>query len=348
MSKTLKIAIAAVAVAVLIIASVVMFMFLPRSGKKSTDTWNGVDSYVDGNTAVINKVAGEDLRILQLTDLQFTTVLSSKKLTKDTVTKLIEENKPHLILLTGDNVAGLTSHFNVNFIIDMMDSFKIPWAPVFGNHDRELSGNLYYQSQQYEKSEYCLFSQGPSNIHGVGNYVINIKEGNKFIYSIFMMDSNGNRDYEIDGKKFNGYDYIYPDQIEWYEDNIKAIEKLAGHTVPSMTFFHIALPEFTTAYDLYEAKSPEVELLHGERREGECPPPENTHFFDKMVELGSTTHVMIGHDHVNDYAIKYKGIVLGYGVKTGNHSYYDKEINGGTVLTINDDGVKLENKYILY
>ena len=40
-----------------------------------------------------------------------------------------------------------------------------------------------------------------------------------------------------------------------------------------------------------------------------------------MLECGSTQAFISGHDHVNDYAIKYKGIILAYNQNSGYSSY---------------------------
>lgn len=320
-----------------------MYLFVPRPGKpQDTSAWQGEESFDIEKISVLEKQEGKAFKILQLTDTQLDVPRSTEYL-KSSIDTLVEQAKPDLIVLTGDMTAGVFTHFHVNTLIDILDSYKIPWAPVFGNHDRELNANLYYQSKQFSKSEYCLFKEGPANVQGVGNYVINVKEGEKYVYSLFMIDSNANRKYIVDGEEVDGYDYIYPSQIEWYADNVNKISQEAGKIVPSIAFFHIPLPEFATAFDMATEGNKDAELLYGVKKEGVCCPLENTHLFDKMVELKSTTNICVGHDHVNDYVVKYKGITMSYGLKTGDFSYYDEERNGGTVISIDDDGVTLEN-----
>jgi 3',5'-cyclic AMP phosphodiesterase CpdA len=317
--KKLFFAIVAILVTLTIDAAILL---CPRPGS-ADDSYVWSESGFDIAEIHTMQTDGE-FRILQLTDIQLDMPFQSRKTLERVIDTLIEENDPDLIVLTGDNVAGPFSHFYVDYVIELMDSYKIPWAPVFGNHDRELNANLYYQAEKYEASEYCLFKEGPSDIHGVGNYVINIMNRSTPIYTLFMMDSNGNRDYVVDGETVDNIDYIYPDQIEWYEDNVSGISAINGTAVPSMAFFHIPLMEYKTAYDLAIDGSDEATLLGGERRENECPPLENTGFFDSM-KINGTTHVFVGHDHINDYTVLYQGIYLTYGVKTGNFSYHEKD-----------------------
>ena len=65
-----------------------------------------------------------------------------------------------------------------------------------------------------------------------------------------------------------------------------------------------------------------------------------------MQELGSTENVVVGHDHVNNYSVLYKGIRLTYALKTGDRCYADADLNGGTLLTVTKDGVTTEHVYI--
>lgn len=338
MNKKKKILIIVMVVVVLFV-SLVGFLLIPRAGKAKDEVWQGISSYNQDDITSFN-FKSEEFTILQLTDIQKTIPFMSSKTLKKVVSELIEKSNPDLIVLTGDNVAGVFTHFFVNDLISIMDSFKLPWAPVFGNHDRELNANLYYQAKRFYKSEYCIFKEGPNNIGGVGNYVIDIKNDNKSVYSLFMMDSHNTRKYiDENGKEYKDYDYIQQGQIDWYADNVKAIA-IANNdvVVPSMAFFHIPLPEYKIAVELLEKGSDKVELIYGEAREGVCSPPYDLGFFAKMKELNSTTHVFVGHDHVNNMSILYEGIYLTYGNKTGNFSYHDKDMNGGTVIKISKDG----------
>ena len=61
--------------------------------------------------------------------------------------------------------------------------------------------------------------------------------------------------------------------------------------------------------------------------------------FDVISELNSTKHVIAGHEHVNNWMIRYKGVHLIYSHKTGAGCYWDAKLNGGTVIRITSDGV---------
>lgn len=52
-----------------------------------------------------------------------------------------------------------------------------------------------------------------------------------------------------------------------------------------------------------------------------------------MVDLKSTKGVFFGHDHVNDLSLKYRGIVLSYGLTLR----YNVDKRGGTIITLEKD-----------
>ena len=60
---------------------------------------------------------------------------------------LVAQTNPDLIFITGDMVYGSfdDNGTSLEWFCEFMDSFKIQWAPIFGNHDNEskkvLNGN---------------------------------------------------------------------------------------------------------------------------------------------------------------------------------------------------------------
>jgi hypothetical protein len=203
-----------------------------------------------------------------------------------------------------------------------LDRFKIPYAAVHGNHDSEVKVCRNHIIDLWQAGKYSLFRKGPSTIHGVGNYIINIENEKGTIYSLILMDSGASRIYE-DGKR--GYDFIYPSQIAWYEWAVKS-----QPDVKSMVFFHIPLIEFEQV---------QYNLIEGRYDEPVQAAPVNTGLFAKMVELKSTTHVVAGHEHINYGLGVLDGINLIYGVKTGTCSYSCPTMQGGTLYTINTCGI---------
>lgn len=356
MSKAKKIVVGTISTLVVlcVVAGVVCF---PRFAAKSKEVWNSGDAYDLSKTAVLQKQPGKDFKILQLTDSQLFTNGEENQAALDLMKKLTEEQKPDLVVLTGDQVSGFFNVGLVKKIIECMESTGVPWAPVYGNHDGEGKATLRWQGKQFENAKNCLYKAGPNNVDGEGNYIINIKEGDKIIESLILLDSHNKTKYE-DGSTY--YDYIKQNQIDWYEWAIKGVSKTqygsydlnSGKVVPSMAFFHIAVPEMKTAMEPYVDKDGMGEVPKdkgfGAIREGIACPRYNSGFFAKAKELGSTTDIVFGHDHANDASIIYEGIRMTYGVKTGPspHQWNEAKAYGGTLFTIKDGTGKVEVQHI--
>ena len=92
-----------------------------------------------------------------------------------------------------------------------MDSFAVPWAPVFGNHDNESKMGVAWQCNRFETSEYCLFKRG--SVSGNGNYTVGLAVGDRLERTLYMLDSNGcSASTDESVIKYRG---LYEDQIEF-------------------------------------------------------------------------------------------------------------------------------------
>ena len=112
-------------------------------------------------------------------------------------------------------------------------------------------------------------------------------------------------------------DYIKRDQIDWYcKKSAEFTRNNGGEPVPSLAFFHIALPEFN------QAASDENAQLYGIRREKACAPALNSGLFTAIKENGDVMGIFVGHDHDDDYAVCWYDVLLAYGRFTGGPTEY--------------------------
>ena len=128
----------------------------------------------------------------------------------------------------------------------------------------------------------------------------------------------------------------------------------------SLAFFHIALPEYKDAWYEYRDNgyndTDNVKYVYGNAGEkGDIVYSSKSYnfgFFDKMVELGSTQGTFCGHDHLNNFALNYKGIQLTYSYSIDYLAYtgimkYGLQ-RGCTIINVKPDGSfesHLENYY---
>ena len=344
-AKKKKIAIGVISGFLALVLVIAFILCFPLFGKKHVQVWAVSDEFDINSIQTVEKNPDEEFKILQLTDLQLWANLSDNKEALEEVDALIEKTSPDLIVLTGDNVSGLTTNFLTRQVIKCLEKHEIPWATVFGNHDSEGKATLNWQGDRYEEAEYCLFEKGPSNLYGVGNYVVNITENGKVIQSLFMMD-NG-RYYDYGGETGKREIYMGYEQMAWYEWNVKGIAEHEGETVPSMVFTHFALPQTRTAIEELAVKDEAT----GRYTVPEGAAPVDSGFFDLCKELGSTKYFFFGHDHENNASITYDGMTMTYGLKTGPSPapWNDAEEYGGTLITIGNasDNYKVSIEHIV-
>ena len=325
---------------VLIISCIIILPYMIKiHGYESAFTWSSTDIYSMANVQSLQMNENEDFKILILSDLQlnFFSPRRNKK-ALELAELLIEEHNPDFVVTTGDNVSFIYQGSLVKKLARKIESLNVPWAVVFGNHDSEASVDRNWHGNVYEDAKNSLFEMGPIEVEGVGNYQINILsiEG-KIVNSLIMLDSHSKANYET-GRDYN---YIQPNQLTWYKWVTDGMEKESGRKIPSMLFFHIPLIEFEEAIDDSNSK-----ILFGEQNEDVYCAPISSGLFELILEQGSTSHIFNGHDHINNLSILHKGITMTYGNKSGPCSYHDKNMQGGTLITIKSDSYEIEVKHI--
>lgn len=348
MSKAKKVAIG-VSAAVLVLLTVVLIVFCPRRGVDETYIWAVSDDYSSGNAASLEKTAGEDFTILLFTDIQLWTLVSDNRRAFAIMDELVERTDPDLIVLPGDNVSGISTDILTLQLVSKMESYGVPWAPVFGNHDAEGNATLEWQGDRFEEAEHCLFDRGPTDLYGVGNYFVNIFEDGAPIYSFCFMDNGRYIDY---GDR-TAETYVDYAQIAWYKWNIEGLNAEFGTSVPSMSFSHFAFPEMREAVEKYGILSDDGRyVIPEDMGQGSCAylpgaAPVNSGFFETAKASG-LTHAFFGHDHENDARITVDGVTLSYGLKTGPspRPWNSAKEYGGTVITIGDGGVSVRNEVV--
>ncbi|KAL2175128.1 Metallo-dependent phosphatase-like protein [Thermothelomyces heterothallicus CBS 202.75] len=216
--------------------------------------------------------------------------------TLDFVEKILEEERPNLVVLSGDQVNGETAPDAQTAIFkyaQLLIKHKIPYASIFGNHDDEGSMSRAAQMELIERLPYSLSKAGPADVDGVGNYYIEVlargSSGHSAI-TVYLLDSHS---YSPNERKFKGYDWIKQNQIDWFRNTARSLKRSHEeytHHHMDVAFIHIPIPEYTL---------PNLTLV-GEWKEPSTAPAYNSGFYDALVEEGISM-VSCGHDHVNEY-----------------------------------------------
>lgn len=286
----------------------------------------------------------------------------ANKQTSDVVkcmNKALDELKPDLVVFLGD-IGNADTEDKLRSVISRVTypvtSRDIPFALVFGNHDRECEIPLERQLEIYtqECEKFYTFDAVPE-LTGCGNCNVLVKDskGKKNILNLWFIDSNN----LCDNRALSYYDWVHEDQIEWYKNTAAEIkEKNGGKTVPALWFMHIPVPE---EYELLrEAKVYEIPDSvpgHGTRSkcnyvlkddvegylgEGPCCSEVNSGVFKAWKETGDVVGAFFGHDHMNDFAGYYDGILLAQNKLAGFRPYTDGGRSGVRLVTLDENNVE--------
>ncbi|RKF59759.1 Phosphatase DCR2 [Golovinomyces cichoracearum] len=209
--------------------------------------------------------------------------------------KLLDTDKPDLVVLSGDQINGETAPDTQSAIFKyaapLIDR-KIPFATIFGNHDDEGTLNREAQMTLIESLPFSLSVAGPPNVDGTGNYYVEVQaHGSKYsALTIYLLDTHA---YSPDERKYKGYDWLKKSQIDWFQATAKDLKRSHegySHIHMDLAFIHIPLPEF------HDESLPRK----GAWREGVTAPTFNSGFRDALVEEGVVL-VGCGHDHANEF-----------------------------------------------
>ncbi len=259
---------------------------------------------------------------------------------------LIDRTGPDLVLLNGDNVAAFTGpemfEATLARLVSPMETRRIPWAHVFGNHDQTPEVSKAYQEAVYERYPCCVSKAGPEDLPGCGNYFLPIlgRDGEP-VFGVWGIDSQQDFSTQTVPLSYPGdlywdvlmpatvsshsdYDLIRFEQVMWYWNTSVALEKRLRRKIPSLMMFHIPLIEFRAI--LLTAHRTE---LCGEFNERLSTSEINSGMFAAVFQRGDVRAIFSGHDHINTFDGVYCGIRMGYDGSIGYEAYGGRDNDPG-------------------
>lgn len=317
------------------------------------------------NTNAVKFNSSGKLIIMQVSDTQ------DMKYVRKAMTKMLDNAydllKPDLVLFTGDNILGnhlLDARFgsrqiasgkaatmqimkeSIHHICAPLEKRKIPFAMIYGNHDDMNAVSKDEQADIYRSYSMCLPMNTRNGKVDCDTYNIPIysRDGEKLMFNLWMLDSAWHDKYED-----KCYTAIKPETVEWYkETSAKLKDENGGEPVPSLMFAHIPLPEIT---NLIEQCGPDdvgavlthkkgwcrlrPDIARGTMLEYPSILEESAGLFDAALECGDVKGIVSGHDHVNCFDGKYKGIDF---IQTSCASFrcYGGEMRGVRIFEIDE------------
>lgn len=281
-------------------------------------------------------------KIVQFNDTQDGRLTDRR--TVELMEKVLDTEKPGFVVINGDVINGSPRNAKevkeaYNNVVLPMETRGIKWAVTFGNHDEDSLSN---QTGMREEEILAFVQQykhnlNPAPIKGVYGHsnaqlLIRSASKNTAAFGIWLLDSNRYAPDTLGGQNFDGlmgYDWIRPNQIQWYTEASEATEQKFGKKIQSLMFFHIPTFEhhhmwFGQQFSSDEAGVAAAKVKHsieGEKHEEVYTGAFNSGIYAAAQERGDVRGMYCGHDHINTYKGDYFGIELGYGPGTGYGTY---------------------------
>ena len=321
----------------------IYFTYLHRyKGKEVVDEWHENDIFDINTIQTLEKNKDKDFVILNLADVQMADLddIFRYDIIHKEITYLVNEYQPDLITLTGDQTMSNENLVSLKKLISWLDEYKVPYAPIFGNHDygndfNSAVASREYCSDLYEAGKYSLYKRGPTNLSSLGNYAINILEDNKVITTLYMLDLGYNKS-------------LTEEQKSWFDWTARGIKEANDNISPrGMVFTHKDFKEHYQAYHHY--------LENPESAEGKVYVHDGFAYVDngsfvEMAKFYGVTDFVCGHEHGNNFTINYAGARYTFAVKTSEtcYIYEDEEVymSGGTEICINKEKASFYHHFV--
>ena len=313
------------------------------------------------------KDANRGFKIVQISDPQVAPQM--KPLTTDAINTefqqkvykyidpVISEVDPDLIFIAGDIVYGRYDNANqivLKTLLDHINNYGIPWAPVFGNHDNETPAGIDAQCNLISSYSNVLFKRN-SELTGNSNYSIGCFVNDKLVRSFYCLDSKGCA--QVGGDKSNVMGYsIDKVQIDYVVEKQQQCELFAGKSVPGFIGQHVMYSVYVSTMAFrYNIMVNDSNNFNGKQFPAFEIGPNNYGDSGIVNEAQSMTidkngdayfayldchidGIFTGHCHqINTIVTTDEGVVLAYGLKSSTYDFYQPTMLGATEISINSD-----------
>lgn len=278
----------------------------------------------------------DNYNILQLTDIHWNMNTSTKS-SEIYLDKVIKEANDHIVAtqgpsagidlveLTGDMFMLANSYQLGTFISyfeEKAEEYGFVYAPIWGNHDRQCLFHPNTLAKKFADAPHCIYYEPSDDIYGRSNYIINLTEdgsANSDVDWMLVHLDSGSSFSETELTISRDYDYIRPDQTEWFIQE----HDHYGEDIPVMAFYHIPQDENEKAWKAVTEDGADIKNKFFKLEEFGDNGNEKyaSDFIDRAKEHNLKAAFM-GHAHNADWTYEDEGVVIGLGVKTGDELYF--------------------------
>ncbi|KNC33784.1 hypothetical protein FF38_03821, partial [Lucilia cuprina] len=165
-------------------------------------------------------------------------------LTTNFVKRVLDLEKPDLVVYSGDLIFGQQSKDSETALMKALSPAlerQIPFAVIWGNHDRDGNLDNHELMKLVESLPYSVSSEGPEEVKGSGNYALRIMQQNYPAISLYFLDSH------TKFPKTRIYEAVDESQVEFLKQETAKTKQLLDtypHIPLGMAFLHVPLPDY--------------------------------------------------------------------------------------------------------
>ena len=277
-------------------------------------------------------------KILQISDTHFGNGVKSKCNnyygncsgldTVKFISKALNIEKPDLVVFTGDLIdkEAADAKWSLDLLLDPVIKGNYKFSAVLGDTDGESTLPREQLLSYLQKKNNSFIQFG--NVYGKGNFILKVMHDDEVKTELIMLDSGRKKS----DSKIN-YDWFQPSQLD-------LINKTVTKGIPKLAFFHIPIPEYSSASKKYN--------ISGTKYEDEDTSNINGGLFSTLYNLDYVVSTHVGHDHINDYCVDNNGINLCYSGGAGYSAYGKQGWNRRMrVIQLQDFGKKVKTWKLL-
>lgn len=269
------------------------------------------------------------LRILQITDTHFGSPTEQNRWrdlqTYRTISSLLVEERPDLVIHTGDfinNDQGPQVSWDA---LTFMNSLSMPWTHTLGNHDIGAVSVEDYR-QRMQNAAFGFVDRDGRREYSFRLDVV-VAGQTKPAWTLFCFDSGFQ----------NGNKHVSAGQLAWFQEQLEA-DRSQGTVCPALAMIHIPVAEFHGMYRDHKFSGIFGENVSFESDTGQT--------FDAFQKSQRVRAVFSGHDHANDFHGHWQGVELAYGRVTGWSGYGDLK-RGGRLIELDAAGGSYAHRLVL-
>lgn len=284
----------------------------------------------------VNGQKVDDFKILSISDTHFRD--EGTDFCLDVLDQYIEQEKPDLVVLNGDNIYCYTELKFVNELVTFFEERNQYWTFVLGNHDgqgwaEERDDPNYWWGREKAFNRESGVEQGIKHDHCLARCLASDEsDPSKYGYGTNRIDVLGTGSEPLQTLLF--FDCM---TIDHQNDDVRnwLREQIENNSGDIIAFNHKPFYEMEEGYNKIGTDS-SVVYTWGKIREKIANDGDKNGLFEVFVANSNKNPLLVfGHDHINNLRLSYKGVDMMYTLGLQYNTYNSRTRLDGSYVQSN-------------